>query len=150
MLVERDAEPTAVREALGAAAGGRGRTLVLYGEPGIGKSALLLQAVAMAPGTVLTTRGTETESELPFAGLRDLLTPVLHLSSELPPPQRRALLGALAIEDTGAVELFGVYAGALTVLSMAAEREPLLLCIDDVQWLDAGSAGALRFVAGRI
>ena len=127
-----------------------GRTLLFCGEPGIGKSALLSRAAATADALVLTTRGAETESELPFAGLRDLLAPLLEAAPELPQPQRAALLGALAIEEVDQVELFGVFTGALTLMSIAAERRPLLICADDLQWLDAGSADTLRFVAGRI
>jgi DNA-binding CsgD family transcriptional regulator len=150
MLIEREAELASIRGALDDAARGAGRALVFCGEPGIGKSALLSRAVATTEALVLTTRGTETESELPFAGLRDLLAPLLEAAPELPTPQRMALLGALAIEEVDHVELFGVFTGALTLMSIAAERQPLLICADDLQWLDAGSADTLRFVAGRI
>jgi DNA-binding CsgD family transcriptional regulator len=150
MLVERDAELAAIRAALEDAAKGKGGALVFCGEPGLGKSALLARAAAMAPGLVLTMRGAELESELPFAGLRDLLAPILDEASGLPRPQRLALLGALAMEEVDQVELFGVFTGTLTLLSMAAERQPVLICADDLQWLDSGSADAIRFVAGRL
>src|SRR4051794_34246742 len=98
MLVERDVELTAIRGALDEAARGHGRTLVFCGEPGIGKSALLASAATTATGLVLRMRGAQSERELPFAGLHDLLAPVIDAVTELPRPQRKALLGALAIE----------------------------------------------------
>ncbi len=150
MLLERDAELALIDDYLQRSRQRRGGTLLLCGEPGIGKSALMLGAVAAAPGLVLRARGVEVETEMPFVALRDLVAPVSGQISELPELQRRALLGALAIEDHASVEQFAVCVGTLTLLSLAAQQDPLLVVVDDLQWVDAASLSVLRFVARRI
>lgn len=150
MLLERESELAAVAQSLHPDSRKREGAIVFCGEPGVGKSVLLAAAAAAAPGRVLSARGIETENELPFVGLRDILAPVLPLLADLPGPQRRALLGALAIEDTGPVEPFALRVATLTLLSIVAQGAPLLVVVDDVQWLDAASADVLRFVAPRI
>ena len=98
MLLGRDAERARLAELLAGARSGASAALVIRGEPGIGKSALLDDAVARADGmTVLRARGVESESELSFAGLADLLGPVTSELSSLPPPPPAALAGALAL-----------------------------------------------------
>src|SRR5690349_3025523 len=98
MLLGRSAECAAVDELLSAAREGRSRSLVITGEAGIGKSSLLEYAAASAEGmTVLSARGYESESEIPFAGLSDLLSPVLRVLPRLPDPQAAALSSALSL-----------------------------------------------------
>ena len=97
---------------------------------------------------VLRTRGFESESELAFSGLLEALRPVLDDLPRLPERQAAAVRGALALE-AGDTDAYAVYAGTLGLLSLAAERAPLLLLIDDAHWLDRGSAAALAFACRR-
>ena len=107
--------------------------------------------VAAAHGmTVLRARGVESESELSFAGLADLLGPVISELGSLPPPQRAALAGALALGPPVPRVGFTVYAATLSLLATVAEREPVLVAVDDAPWLDAPSREALVFVARRL
>lgn len=99
--------------------------LVVRGEPGIGKSALLQYAVDRADGmTVLSATGIESESELPFSGLSEFLHPVLGLLDEIPPPQAGALAGALAVGPPGAQDRFTISVATLSLLAAAAEQRP--------------------------
>ena len=98
---------------------------------------------------VLRTRGFESESELAFSGLLEALRPVLDDLPRLPERQAAALRGALALEASD-TDVYAVYAGTLGLLSLAAERAPLLLLIDDAHWLDSGSAAALAFACRRL
>ncbi len=139
MLLGRDAELAQV-----AAFAQRTGVLVVTGEPGIGKTALLRAAAAAAPARVLRATGIEAESELPFAGLHELLRPVLSLTSALVPRQAQALRSAL---EGGATDRFAVSAA---VLSLLAEAAPVLAVVDDAQWLDGASADALAFAARRL
>jgi DNA-binding CsgD family transcriptional regulator len=125
--------------------------LVVRGEPGIGKSALLRYAAGRADGmTVLSATGIESESELPFLGLSELLHPVLGLLDEIPPPQAGALAGALAVGPPGAQDRFTICVATLSLLAAAAERRPVLAMIDDAHWLDASSREALVLAARRL
>jgi hypothetical protein len=118
-------------------------------EAGIGKSALLADARDRAADMhVLNARGVESESELPFAALHQLLRPALSLVEQLPGPQAAALNGALGLADRAGEDRFLISAACLTLLSELAERRPVLCLVDDVQWLDTPSADALLF-AGR-
>ncbi len=129
---------------------GRSGVLVLHGEAGVGKSALLEDLVADAPGVrVLRATGLEREAHLAHAALAELLDPLLHLRDGLPPAQARALGCALALED-GQATPFAVAAGALSLLAAGAEDAPTLVVVDDLQWLDDASRGALLFVARRL
>jgi DNA-binding CsgD family transcriptional regulator len=151
MLLGRDAERARLNGLLERARGGASAALVIRGEPGIGKSALLEDAVAAADGmTVLRARGVESESELSFAGLADLLGPVVSELGSLPPPQRVALAGALALGPPVPGDRFTLYAAALSLLATVAERAPVLVAVDDAPWLDAPSREALVFVARRL
>ncbi|WP_105975612.1 helix-turn-helix transcriptional regulator [Streptomyces geranii] len=131
--------------------------LVVTGGPGAGKSVLLDaagRAAHRAGLRVLRCRGCEGESGLPFAGLHQLLRPVLDLADGLPVRQRAALLDVFGLDpeqprDTAADPLLTAL-GALTLLSDAASREPLLLVIDDAHWLDVGTLDVLAFVARRL
>jgi DNA-binding CsgD family transcriptional regulator len=151
MLLGRDAERARLAGLLAAAHDGASAALVIRGEPGIGKSALLDDAVGAADGmTVLRARGVESESELSFAGLADLLSPVVAELGSLPPPQRAALSGALALGPPAPGDRFTLYAATLSLLGAVAERSPVLVAVDDAPWLDAPSREALVFVARRL
>src|SRR5262245_61746683 len=98
----------------------------------------------------LTVRGVESESELPFAGLHQLLRPTLDQLDLLPPPQARALEGALGLSERTADDRFLVSAACLSLFAELAEQSPVLCLVDDAQWLDTPSTDALLFVARRV
>jgi DNA-binding CsgD family transcriptional regulator len=125
--------------------------VVVRGEPGVGKSALLSDASSRAAGAqVLWTQGIESESPLAFAALHRLLRPVLLHLDRLPAPQARALRGAFGEQEGSAADRFVVFVATLSLLSEAAEERPVIAVVDDAQWLDAASAEALLFVARRL
>jgi hypothetical protein len=131
--------------------GGESATLILYGEPGIGKTRLLERAaVTAADFTVLRARPLEAESELGFAGLSELLRPVLHLLGRIPRPQKDALSGALALKPPVPGDRFAVAAATLSLLATAAEESPVLVVVDDAHWLDGPSREALLFAGRRL
>ncbi|MER7450297.1 AAA family ATPase [Nocardia beijingensis] len=135
---------------LSAARNGEGAALVLRGEPGIGKSALLTEAARLATGfRVLRADGSEFESELPFAVLHQLCRPVLGQLDYLSPRHRRALAGAFGLADA-LPDPFGVGVGALELLVATARVQPVLCVIDDAQWVDDASAQALSFLCRRV
>jgi DNA-binding CsgD family transcriptional regulator len=137
-------------ELLDAARAGEGRALVVRGEPGVGKTALLEHAIRSAQDfRVVRVSGVESEMELAFAGLHQLCALVLDGLERLPDPQREALRGAFGLSDAGATR-FLVALAALGLLSEAAEERPLLCVVDDAQWLDDASAVAIAFVARRL
>ena len=142
----RDAELARIGLLLDAARSGRSGALAIVGEPGIGKTALLDAAVAMARGMlVMRARGVEAEAELPFAGLHELL------ASSMPAPSRpSALSEALRGRPLVGSDRFAIYVDTLEVLAATAEERPVLVLIDDLQWLDAASSETLRFVARRL
>ena len=151
MLYGRDAERAEIGALLDAARQSRSGALVVRGEPGIGKTALLADAREQARDMhVLTARGVESESDLPFAAVHQLLLPELDGLEQLPPPQAAALRGALGLEEGDAQEPFLVFAACLSLLAEVAERRPLLCTVDDAHWLDTASADALSFVARRL
>ena len=151
MLLGRDEERTAIGVLLDEARAAKSGAVVVRGEPGIGKTALLIDARERALDMhVLSARGVESESELPFAALHQLLRPALEHLDKLPCPQERALRSALGLDDGDAGERFLVFAACLTLLSELAEERPVLCLIDDAHWLDASSTDALLFVARRI
>src|SRR6516162_8934077 len=130
---------------------GRGRALVVRGEAGVGKSALLEYAAGAAPDMrVARAAGVESEMELAFAGLHQLCVPLLDRLERLPAPQRDALGIAFGLRAGGAPDRFLVGLAVLTLLSEAAEDRPLLCLVDDAQWLDQASAQVLGFVARRL
>ena len=162
MLYGRDHELLVIGKLLEECRAGRSGALVLRGDPGIGKTALLDHAAELAGGAdgadradggarILRGSGVESEVELPFAGLHLLLRPVLGRVSELPEPQRLALEGAfgLAVAPAAADRLL-VGLAVLSLLSELAGDGPLLCLIDDAQWLDRESAQALLFAARRL
>ena len=151
MLFGRDAERALIGALLDAARDSRSGALALRGEAGIGKTVLLEDARARAGEMhVLTARGVESESELPFAALQQLLRPALRLVDRLPSPQAAALQSALGLADGGGQERFLIYSACLSLLSELAEERPVLCLVDDAHWLDAGSSDALQFVARRL
>jgi DNA-binding CsgD family transcriptional regulator len=151
VLYGRDRERAEIWALLEAARASRSGALVLLGEAGIGKSALLEDARDRAADMhVLSARGVESESELPFAALHQLLRPALRNLDRLPAPQAAALASALGLGDEAAPERFLVFAACLSLLSELAERRPVLCLIDDGHWLDAASSDALQFVARRL
>jgi len=151
VLLGRTVECGAIDGLLDRVRNGESGVLVLLGEPGIGKSALLAHARNRADGFVLLeTRGLESEAELAFAGLADLLRPLLGFLEGVPAPQAEALAGALALGPPVAGDRFAVAAGALSLLAAAASEQRLLVVVDDAHWLDAASAEALSFVAHRL
>ena len=136
---------------LAQARSGLSGVLVVRGEPGVGKSALLGHAVERAAGfTVLRGVGIESEAELAFAGLHQVLGPVLDRLDRLPAPQASALRSAFALSEEPAGGRFAVSLGVLGLLSAVAEERPLLCVVDDAQWLDQASADSLVFVARRL
>ena len=130
-----------------------GQALVLHGEPGIGKSRLLLEAVRTARTrgmTVLTTTGVQSETHLPFAGLHQLFRPVRERAAELPEVHRTALDAAFGLTQAAAPDRFRIAMAALDLLSEVATSAPLLVIVEDAHWLDRPSADVLAFVARRI
>lgn len=137
-----------LEERLAAARAGESSALVVQGEPGAGKTALLDALVARADGVrVLRATGVESESDLPYAGLAELLAPVLALREAIPAPQRAAVERALALTEEGTADRFVVGAA---LVSMLAEAAPVLCAIDDAHWLDAATLDAVRFAARRL
>jgi DNA-binding CsgD family transcriptional regulator len=131
----------------------RGGVLLVRGEPGIGKSTLLAAAAAQATDHgfhVLSTVGVQSEAHLPFGGLHQLLQPILCLAEELPVRQREALLSVFGMSDDGARELFLIGLAALELIGEKAASSPILLIVEDAQWLDDPSCAVLAFVARRL
>ena len=150
-LVGRRVECSMLEKLLSATHGGHGASLVLRGDPGVGKSALLEFAVDSALGfRVARTGGVEAEVELPFAAIHQLCSPVLELAAELPAPQQAALGIAFGLRSGPAPGRFLVGLAVLSLLSATAERQPLVCVVDDAQWLDSESAHSLGFVARRL
>src|SRR3954453_2770846 len=150
MLYGRDAERALIGELLEAAGDSRSSVLVIWGVPGVGKTALLEDVQSTDGMQVLRARGVEAESQLPFAGLHQLLAPILGLLGDVPAPQADALGAALGLHEGRQGERFLVFAGCLSLLAAAAEHSPVLCVVDDAHWLDAASTDALLFVARRL
>lgn len=151
MLVGREAEKRRLDALLDDARHGRSGALVLRGVAGIGKTALLELTVGRANGfRVLRAAGVESEAELAYGTLQQLLRPVLEATSELPLRQAQSLAIAVAVADGPAPERLAVAAGTLSLLATVAEDQPLLCVVDDAQWIDHASAAALVFVARRL
>jgi hypothetical protein len=143
------------REALGrlrdAARGGQSGVLVVAGEPGVGKTALLEYAIESASGfRVARAVGVEGEMELPFAALQQFCAPMMNRLGRLPAPQRGALGVAFGVVPGDAPDRFLVGLAVLNLLSEVAVEQPLLCVVEDAQWLDRASAQALAFVARRL
>jgi DNA-binding CsgD family transcriptional regulator len=151
MLLDRLAERAALGQLLDAARAGRSGALVVRGEPGVGKTALLDDAIKSAAGLrIARVAGVESEMELAFAALHQLCGPMLDRLEHLPGPQRDALGVAFGLRAGEAPNRFLVGLAALSLLAEVAGERPLLCVIDDAQWLDRASAQAIAFVARRL
>ena len=151
MLVGREQERTQLDSLIARARGGESAALLVHGEPGIGKSRLLEHAAVVAADfTVLRARPLEAESELAFAGLSELLRPVLHLLGRIPGPQEAALSGALALGPPVPGDRFAVAAATLSLLAAAGEESAVLVVVDDAHWLDKPSREAVLFAGRRL
>lgn len=151
MLLARDSERAAIDQLLASAGDSRGGGLVLFGEPGIGKSALLHYARERAHDMrVLSACAAEAEATLAFATLHQLLRPVLRRVSRLPEPQARALRVALGLEASEGADRFLISLATLTLLSEVAGDQPLLCLLDDAQWADRPTLEVVAFVARRL
>src|ERR1700757_4597036 len=130
---------------------GQSRVLVVSGEPGVGKTALVESVIGSASGfRVVRAVGVESEMELPFAALQQLCAPMLDWLDRLPGPQWDALAVAFGLRAGDAPDRFLVGLAVLSLLAQVAEEQPFLCVVDDAQWLDRASAQALVFVARRL
>ncbi len=150
-LLGRQRERAVLERLLGTARDGHGAVLVVYGDPGVGKTALLEYAVEAGQDfRVVRTSGAEGEMELDYAALQQLCSPILEYIERLPDPQRDALGVAFGLSAGHAPSPYLVGLAVLGLLSEAAGQQPLLCLVDDAQWLDGASARALAFVARRL
>ena len=151
MIVSRVAERARLDALLTALVRGEGGALVVHGEAGIGKTTLLEALVERCDGAVTVVRacGAETEAELAFSALTDLLYPVLRRLDALPGPQAAALMGALALEAPAPGDRLAVCVAALGMLRAEARHRPVLAVVDDVQWVDASSRECIEYIARR-
>lgn len=158
-ILGRDRELARIAQLVHAEDAGGPKVLVLVGEPGAGKSTLVDRAASQGAARgrqVLRVRGSEGEEDLPFAGVHQLLRPVLAGVERLPPRQRDALRCAFGTDETvesdtsRTPDQLLIRLGVLTLLSDAASERPLLIAVDDAQWLDVGSLDVLAFVARRL
>jgi DNA-binding CsgD family transcriptional regulator len=151
VLLGREQERLAIDRVLAEARAGRSSVLALVGEPGIGKTTLVAHAVESAGGMRLVhARGIESEADVPFAGLAEVLRPALAGIDRIPARQAEALAGALALGPASAVDRFAIGAATLSLLSAYADDGPVALVIDDAQLLDRSSAEALLFALRRL
>ena len=150
-LIGRDSERRAITGVLDSIRNGFSASLVLRGEAGIGKTALLNEAAAACnPPRVVHLIAIESEMELGFAALHQLLYPFLGRLHDLPGPQREALLSAFGLTDSQPADRFLLGLATLSLLADVASDEGLLVIIDDAQWLDRESADAIGFAARRL
>jgi hypothetical protein len=151
VLHGRRAEREVLERLLNGVREGQSRVLVVTGEPGVGKTALVESAITAVSGfRVLRAVGVESEMELAFAGLHQLCAPLLHLRQRLPVPQRDALGVVFGLSAGSPPDQFLVGLAVLSLLAEEAEEQPLVCVVDDAQWLDRSSARALVFVARRL
>src|SRR5580692_4028524 len=130
---------------------GAGRALVVRGEPGVGKTALLDYVAGRASGCrIARAAGVQSEMELAFAGLHQLCAPMLEHAQALPVPQREALRTAFGLSAGPVPDRFLVGLAVVGLLSETAGERPLICVVDDQQWLDHASAQALGFAARRL
>jgi DNA-binding CsgD family transcriptional regulator len=150
-LVDRSAECEVLDRLLTDVRGGQSRVLVIRGEAGIGKTALVRYAAGQASGfRIAQVVGVEAEMELPFAGVHQLCAPMLTRLGALPKPQQNALTVALGLSSGDAPDRFLVGLAVLSLLSSVAEEQPLICFVEDAQWLDAASSQVLGFVGRRL
>ena len=147
----RRTECTALDTCVAVARAGDSQTMVLRGEAGIGKTALLDHVAGGSTDCwVLRAVGIESEMELPFAAVHQLVQPLLEGLERLPPPQRGALETAFGLTSGEPPDRFFVGLALLSLLSAQAEGRPVVCLVDDAQWLDRSSAQVLAFVARRL
>ena len=150
-LTDRRGERSVLDQLIGVVRAGGSRVLVVRGEPGVGKSALMDYLAGHAPGCrVARATGVQSEMELAFAGLHQLLAPVLDHLEGLPVPQREALRTAFGLSAGPAPDRFLVGLAVLGLVSEVAAERPLICVIDDEHWLDRASIQALGFAARRL
>src|SRR3954468_12585809 len=150
-LLGRTGERDVLDRLLETARGGRSAVLLIRGEAGIGKTALVRYAARRAAGfRVAQIAGVEAEMELPFAGLHHLCAPMLAQLDALPDPQQNALRVSFGLSSGDAPDRFLVALAALTLFAEVAGERPLLCLVDDAQWLDAATSQVLGFVARRL
>ena len=150
-LTGRRSESAVLEELVEAVRAGASRALMVRGEPGVGKTALLEYVAEHASGCrVVRAAGVQSEMELVFAGLHQLLGPMLDHLEDLPAPQSEALRTAFGVSPGSAPDRFLVGLAVLSLLSEVAEEQPLICLVDDEQWLDRASAQVLAFVARRL
>jgi DNA-binding CsgD family transcriptional regulator len=150
-LTDRDAERAVLNQFVAGVRAGVGQALVVRGEPGVGKTALLDDLAGRAQGCrVVRVAGVQSEMELAYAGLHQLCGPMLDHAGRLPDPQHQALRTVFGLSAGPAPDRFLVGLAALGLLSEVAGEQPLICVIDDEQWLDGASAQALAFTARRL
>jgi tetratricopeptide (TPR) repeat protein len=150
-VIGRADEQAALAATVRRARRGRAGTVVVVGGAGVGKTTLLDRARELASDfRLLSVRGVESEAELAFAGLAELLRPLAHLVGELPGPQADALAGVLAVGPPVPAARFAVGVATLSLLAAAAEDGPVLVAVDDAHWLDSASLEALTFAVRRL
>ena len=150
-LTGRDTECDALDQLISAVCSGQSRALVLSGEAGVGKSALMDYLAARAHrGQVVRVSGVQSEMELAFAALHQVCAPAFDLLDRLPTPQAEALRTVFGISAGPPPDMFLIGLGVLSLLAEAAVDQPLLCLVDDQQWLDRCSAQILSFVARRL
>jgi len=151
LLPGREREGASLNELLNRVRGGHSAAIMVHGEAGVGKTALLSEAFGAAPDLrVVRAAGVESEMELPYAGLQQLSVSMLDHLEHLPQPQANALRTAFGLIEGSAPDRFLVGLAVLSLLSEAAAQRPLVCLVDDCQWLDRASAQALAFAARRI
>src|SRR5438309_5952668 len=151
MLLGRGPDRAAIDRLMRGARQGVSCVLLLSGDAGAGKTALLEYATDTTAGmTVVRARGIEAESSLPFAALADVLRPMMAQLDRLPPVQSASLRAALVIGPPLPGDRFTTYVGALNLMALFAETQPLLVVVDDLHWIDPESAEALFFAARRL
>jgi predicted ATPase len=152
VLFGRERELRVIEEQLDGVSAG-GSALLIRGDAGVGKTAILeaVKLHATRRGMpVLAATGVPSEANLPFAGLYELLRPIVERAERLPGPQQDALRAAFGLADVPAAELFLIALGALELLSEYASEHALLLLVDDAQWLDPSTMSVLAFIARRL
>jgi DNA-binding CsgD family transcriptional regulator/ABC-type iron transport system FetAB ATPase subunit len=151
-LKGREAEQQAIDRLVREARAGHSGVMALVGEPGMGKSALLDDVVSLAGSdtAVLRARGVQSEAQIPFAGLSELLRPALQYLDRIPKHLAGALEGALALVPSRAEDRFALGAATLSLLCAYAEDRFVLVLVDDIQWIDGSSADAMSFAFRRL
>jgi len=150
-LMDRRAEQAQLLRLIGAVRSSAGQALVVRGDPGVGKTALLDFLADEATGClVLRVTGMQSEMELAFAGLHQLCAPIMDRTGLLPAPQHQALRVAFGLSEGPVPDRFLVGLAVLGLLSEVAEEQPVLCLVDDQQWLDQASAHTLGFTARRL